>query len=265
MNLKTLRVHSTGLGVQSWVIHLLELEGKIKPYDARIFSDTQWEPQSIYDGLEELKNMGVDITTVTAGDVRDFGRTDRKSTQTRFAKMPLWFIGDNQKINLLRRQCTREYKIDPVERHIRREIMKLKPRQWWPRKEVHLEVHLGITTDELGRVAQDSSKKWKTNIFPLIELGMSRDDCIEFLHERGHIARRSACIGCPFRSNEEWLDVQQNPQEWQSAIDFDVEIRHVLGDTPAFLHRSGVPLSEVNFHGENNSSLLHECSGMCNT
>ena len=70
--MRTLRVHSTGLGVQSWVIHLLEKEGAIEPYDCRVFSDTQWEPQSIYDGLAELTAMGIDITTVTAGDVRDF-------------------------------------------------------------------------------------------------------------------------------------------------------------------------------------------------
>ena len=37
--MRTLRVHSTGLGVQSWVIHLLEKEGVIEPYDARVFSD----------------------------------------------------------------------------------------------------------------------------------------------------------------------------------------------------------------------------------
>ena len=260
--MKTLRILSLGAGVQSTTLALMHHEGLIEPFDHIIFADTQWEPQAVYDHLEVLSSM-MDITTVTAGDVRSFVPTFRADGQTRFASLPLWFEGKNGKINILRRQCTREYKIEPIEKHIKRNIMGLVYRQRWPVKEVLLEVNLGISTDELGRVSQDSRKKWKINRFPLIEMGMSRDDCIEFLLERNYSPIRSACIGCPYRSNEEWAQIKESPDEWKSAVEFDEMIRHILPDATTFLHRTGVPLTEVDLGGENNSSLLHECSGVC--
>ena len=259
--MRTLRILSLGAGVQSTTLALMHHEGTIEPFDHIIFADTGWEPQAVYDHLEVLEGM-MEIVTVSAGDVRDFASTNRVRGQTRFAKMPLWFRGKNNRMNLLRRQCTREYKIDPIERYIKREIMGLAPRKWWP-KDVLLEVNLGISTDELGRVAQDSRKKWKVNCFPLIELRMSRDDCRTYLASRGYDPIRSACVGCPFRSNEEWISVRESDDEWDDAVAFDLSIRHILPDAESYLHRSGLPLSEADLDGVNNSSLLHECSGVC--
>ena len=196
--MRTLRMLSLGAGVQSTTLALMHHEGTIEPFEHIIFADTGWEPQAVYDHLEVLEGM-MEIVTVSAGDVRDFASTNRVPGQTRFAKMPLWFRGKNNRMNLLRRQCTREYKIDPIERYIKREIMGLAARKWWP-KDVLLEVNLGISTDELGRVAQDA---------------------------------------------------------------FDLSIRHILPDAESYLHRSGLPLSEADLDGVNNSSLLHECSGVC--
>tara|TARA_R100001086_G_scaffold136663_1_gene71234 strand:+ start:65 stop:853 length:789 start_codon:yes stop_codon:yes gene_type:complete len=260
--MKTLRILSLGAGVQSTTLALMHHFGEIEPFDHIIFADTGWEPGAVYDHLQHLSEL-MEITTVSAGDVRSFVPTFRADGQTRFASIPLWFEGKNGKINILRRQCTREYKIEPIEKHIKREIMGLEYRQRWPVKEVLLEVNLGISTDELGRVSQDSRKKWKINRFPLIEMGMSRDDCSEYLTAKGYAPIRSACIGCPYRSNEEWKQIKSVPEEWKSAIEFDEMVRHVLPDATTFLHRTGVPLAEVDLGGENNSSLLDECSGMC--
>ncbi len=259
--MRTLRVLSLGAGVQSTTLALMHHERTVDPFDHIIFADTGWEPQAVYDHLEDLRGM-MGITVVSAGDVRSFAPTWRGDGQTRFASMPLWFRGENGRMNLLRRQCTREYKIEPIEKYIRREIMGLAPRQWWP-KDVMLEVSLGISTDEMNRVAQDSRKKWKVNVFPLLDLAMSRDDCVEYLSERGYAPVRSACIGCPYRSNNEWGQIKLVPEEWDSAIEFDEAVREVLPDASTFLHRSGVPLRDVDLSGENNSSLLHECSGVC--
>jgi len=261
--MKTLRVLSLGAGVQSTALALMSHYGEIEPFDSIIFADTGWEPGKVYEQLAALQEL-MPIKIVKAGDVRDFGKTERKEGQTRFASIPLWIKNSKGKIAPMRRQCTREYKIDPIEKYIRRELVGLAHRQWWPKKELLLEVNLGISTDEMQRVAQDSRKKWKINRFPLIELGMSRDDCISYLKDRGFTTHRSACIGCPYRSNSEWAMINEESEEWASAVRFDTQIRHILPDAECFLHKSGIPLNQVDLSDTlNDSSLLDECSGLC--
>ena len=50
---------------------------------------------------------------------------------------------------MVRRQCTAEYKIEVVNRTIRRELLGLKPRQRIP-KDVLIHQYFGISTDEAG-------------------------------------------------------------------------------------------------------------------
>lgn len=260
--MKILRILSLGAGVQSTTLALMSHYGEIEPFDHIIFADTGWEPGVVYEQLEMLKSM-MEITVVSAGDVRNMANTTRKEGQTRFASMPLWIMGHKKKAIPMRRQCTREYKIEPIERFIRYDIVGLAPRQWFP-KDILLEVNLGISTDEMQRANQDKRKKWKINRFPLIELKMSRDDCLDYLSQRGFKIARSACIGCPYRSDDEWLSIKRVEADWLSAIEFDESIRKILPDAECFLHRSCIPLKDVDLgYTDNDVSLLDECSGLC--
>ena len=45
-----------------------------------------------------------------------------------------------------------------------------------------VEQWMGISTDEALRM-RDSPQKWILNRYPLIEMGMSRSDCIEWWRE----------------------------------------------------------------------------------
>jgi hypothetical protein len=106
---------------------------------------------------------------------------------------------------------------------------------------------IGFSTDEIKRVGP-SRRKYVEHEYPLLDLGWSRQDAIEYLSSRGWgETPRSACIGCPYHSNAEWKRLRDHsPQEWREAIAFDEEIRSVPGGTgiqgDAFLHRDRVPL-----------------------
>ena len=94
-----------------------------------------------------------------------------------------------------RRQCTAEFKIQPIRRKIR-ELAGLKPRQRAP-KGLLISQWLGISTDEITRMKQ-APDPWIENRFPLIDdLRMSRSDCLAWFQRRyqsGHCLGRRALV-----------------------------------------------------------------------
>ncbi len=116
-----------------------------------------------------------------------------------------------------------------------------------------------------------SRYKWTTARYPLaMELSMSRVDCKHWMQRHGYPEPpRSACLGCPFHSNEEWRNIRDNsPDEWADVVDFDQAIRvsgGVRGKT--YLHRSCLPLDQVDLSSATNPNQFdlwtNECEGMC--
>jgi hypothetical protein len=262
----SLHVLSLGAGVQSTAMLLMAMEGEIKPKpDLIVFADTQWEPAAVYDNLERLRKLGAEIEVVTAGDIR----ADALDPKKNFASIPLITVqpvtGDK---GMLRRQCTREYKIAPIRRLIRQ---RLKQRQ-----QNRAVMWMGITTDEALRM-RESNVKYIENRYPLIDMGLSRRDCMTWLNKHGYEPpQRSACIGCPFRDAASWRDIKKMPDEWADVVDFDERLRSELGITErlgsgkqAFLHSSGTPLRDVDLRTlEDKGQLVFdgfgvECEGMC--
>ena len=133
---------------------------------------------------------------------------------------------------MLRRQCTKEYKLDVMQHVIRHEIVGLKLRQWFPRDEVHVHQYLGISFDEAGRAARVRLRfaevPWATPVFPLIEREITCSMCQQRLKAYGvpHEVPRSACVFCPYRSNDEWRWLRDNdPAGFQRAVEIDVALR----------------------------------------
>lgn len=169
---------------------------------------------------------------------------------------------------MIRRQCTYEYKIRPIELCLRRTIMGLKPRQRAP-KEVVIRQWRGISVDEWQR-SRKSDHPWMETWHPLVEKRITRRGCVEWLRSHGYPeAPRSACIGCPFHHDDEWRRMRDNsPEEWQDAIEFDRGIRNCGGMRgQVFLHAQRVPLDEVDLRTDSDHGQLSfwqdECQGMC--
>ncbi len=286
---KLLNILNLGAGVQSSTVLLMSLDGELPPIDAAIFADTGWEPAAVYRQMDWLQEKaeaaGVRVYRVSSGDIRgdsmryqanhhdDATRQLQRGTtedgRARWGAMPMFTLSPEGKRGMIRRQCTAEYKIQPIERCIRREILGLKPRQHAPRHEV-IRQWFGISHDELQRM-KISQLKFIRNYYPLIEHRITRQQCLQWLKDHGHhAAPRSACIGCPFHSDHEWLEMKRDrPDEWADAVGFDRAIRNCGGMRgQVFLHRSCRPLEEVALRGEDDSQLVlagfdDECSGIC--
>jgi hypothetical protein len=287
-----LRILSLGAGVQSSALLLMSIRGELPKIDHAIFADTQWEPKDVYDHLawleSEAKSAGIPVHRVTRGNLRQDAiefRQHRKSVDgKRYASIPLFVQNPDGSGGIIRRQCTSEYKIEPIERFIKRELLGIMPKQRAPRTPV-VEQWFGITVDEVHRL-RDSRDRWKTNAYPFCfpeQFGLpktyTRQSCILWLESNfpGRKVPRSACIGCPYHGNDEWRRMRDDdPESWRDAVEFDREIRvadasgqsdrKILVGLP-FLHRDLVPLDQVDLRTDKdkgqNSLWGQECEGMC--
>ena len=168
------------------------------------------------------------------------------------------------------RQCTSDYKLDPILAHLR-ERLGLQQGRRAP-KDKGIEMWLGISVDEAMR-QKASRYEWVTNRYPLVELEFSRGQLLRWFEEHypSRSLPKSACIGCPFHSDASWKEMQQNdPESFSEAIHVDWILRNspmtrgaVQGE--AYLHRFRIPLDQVDFSETIPYSdlMAEECEGLC--
>ena len=262
---KTMQIISLGAGVQSSTMALMAVRGELTPMpDAAIFADTQWEPKAVYEHLSWLeKQLPFPVYRVTAGDIRKDNLSATNSTGQSFTSMPFYTTGKG----MGRRQCTREYKIAPIRKQIRK-LLDIQPRKHVP-KGTQIFQWIGISTDESMRM-KPSRDSWITHRWPLIENNISRNDCLEWFgkHFKGRKLTKSACIGCPFHDDRTWLEMsKQDPSSWADALEFDEIIRQNKEGVLQYIHPSRKPLSEVGLVVDKSRGQIDlfngECEGMC--
>jgi hypothetical protein len=242
---------------------LMAKHGEITPMpDGAIFADTGWEPRAVYEHLKRLVPLlPFPVHIVSAGNIRE--DIIAGSNGERWVSIPAYY-GERTPI---RRQCTAEYKIKPIERKTR-ELLGI-TRKRSPRTPV-IEQWLGISLDEIIR-ATPARNSWQLNRHPLIELRMTRWDCLRWMEKNGYPEPpRSACIGCPFRSNASWRTMREHsPEEWKDAIEIDRKIRTGIRKIrkELFLHRSARPLASADLSTEADHGQLNlfneDCAGLC--
>ena len=261
---KDLRVLSLGAGVQSSTLFYKILNNEIEPVDCAIFADTGNEPQAVYDYLEHLSNLAdFPVHIVSKGNIIDDSlAVAEKGTNKGFLTMPVKGVNENGKQVMGRRQCTNDYKIQPINKKIR-ELLGVKTLRGF-----NVEVVMGISLDEIQR-AKEPINKWQVNCYPLIQNKITRHQCLEYIKKHNYKKPpRSACIVCPYHSNKEWLHMKENnPNEFQFAVDFDLKIRTTSSNgVKNYLHSSMKPLGEIDFNKYKDPQYKlfdDECSGIC--
>ena len=266
-----LTIISLGGGVQSSVMALMAAEGLIKPMpDYAVFADTGWEPLGVYRHLDWLETqLPFPIRRVDNGNIRDDILAGTNSTGQQFTSIPVFVNSATGKRSIVKRQCTREYKLTPIETELRG-LLGMGYRQIVP-KDTFVELWIGISRDEIIRM-KPSRLPWVRHYWPLIDLGMTRSDCKEWFEVRypERILPRSACIGCPYHTDSEWEEMRaSDPESWADAVLVDAALRTTeraerFGGE-MYLHSSRLPLAEIEFHPSEYQINLFgdECEGLC--
>ena len=242
---KALTVLSLGWGVQSWTLAAMSALGELPPVDYAIHADTTWEMPRTYAHRRKwepwLAGHGVTVTTVksprTAVVREDWG--DAGSVL-----IPAFSSDRDLSPGQVRRQCTHDWKIMPIRRFIRSVLV---DRGVAVAPGV-VESLQGISLDEYQRM-RDSDVAYIVNRYPLVDMRMTRADCIQWLEDRGlEVPPKSACVFCPYKSLAAWRSLKRlGGEAWQTAVIVDKGIRGLRrkAGVELYVHPARRPLPEA--------------------
>ena len=265
-----LNIISLGAGVQSSTMALMAVHGEIMPMpDCAIFADTGAEPKRVYEWLDWLE-VKLPFPVYRVMHKEGLLSNILSTGPGRFVSVP--FFTDSHNGGMTRRQCTREFKVEPIERKVR-ELVGLAKGQRAP-KEILATQYIGISLDEISRM-KPSRTHWIEHRWPLIEKEITRDGCLEWMRSHGYPKPgKSSCTFCPYHEEGMWRDMKINdPEAFKQAAEVD---RHIRSGTASvargmkgqlYLHRSLKPLDQVDFRSAEDAGQLsmfgNECEGMC--
>ncbi len=216
----THHVLSYGGGVNSVALMLLLFQNEM-PLDEVVFADTGGEVPETYAYLdvtrEFLQTRGVPFTIVAKKGANLY------ETAWRRCVMPstIW------------RWSTRDHKVNPILRHYRAHGG-------------HIHQYLAIAYDEIERM-KDSRVDYITNLYPLIDGRITREQCISIIEEAGlPVPPKSSCFFCPFGSLDRWRWLNEvHPDLYEKAMLLEEHSKHFPSQRltdQAFRHKTDITL-----------------------
>lgn len=244
---------------------------------AAIFADTGDEPKAVYDWLDWLEPLlafPVYRVQKTGGESLSQAslrpRLSKKSGKWYFKfYAPTFSLNPDGTKGMLPRKCTTDFKIVPIQQMMRR-LANVKRGTKVP----VVRSLIGISTDEASRM-RTSREPWIENHYPLIEAGLSRNDCLRWMADNKlPTPPKSACVFCPYHSDKTWQHLKDNdPSGFEAAARFEEQLQALQQSKEAavgvqlgkeFLHSSRKPLREVEFvRKDQPNSFENECEGLC--
>lgn len=242
------QIWSSGGGVQSTAIACLIVQGKLPKPDLAVIVDTEYELSTTWKYLENwtkpaLAEVGVELVRVPKSQYAtvDLYRNDDLLIPA--------FTTEGNGVGKLPTFCSNEWK---------QRVM----RRWATDQGVtQADIWIGFTIDEMGRVTTGKGK-WQ-NVYPLIDLRMTRGDCIASVERMGWPSPpRSSCYMCPNKTIDEWRWQKKHaPEDWEQAKQFQDEIQE--RDPNVWLTQQAKSLDEVDLNEQDD--LFPECMGGCFT
>lgn len=220
-----------GGGVDSTAIAALIVAGELPKPDLAYMTDCGWERARTWDYVREvtrprLESAGVRLQIIKTADYAD----NRPVSEDGFVYIPAYRYTPDGVVKF-RTCCNNNWKVRPAMRWLRDQGVE------------RCENWIGISADESRRV-RSSRLKWVSFRYPLIELGMSREDALWFLAQHGWPRpHRTSCVICPNQSDEQWREVRACRQDWDRVLRVERAIQRKAGDV--YLHSSAKPIERA--------------------
>jgi hypothetical protein len=111
-------------------------------------------------------------------------------------------------------------------------------------------IGIGISVDEIHRANNRRCEPHERIVYPLLDLGLRRTDCMRVIREAGlPVPPKSSCFFCPFHRDSAWHDLRrEQPEEFRKACELEDTLnarRDELGKDHVYLTRHGRPLRDV--------------------
>jgi hypothetical protein len=128
------------------------------------------------------------------------------------------------------RNCTVEFKIKPIAK-------------WIKRNSPGCTLGKGISTDEPHRATPSRESDGYISAYPLIEMGVSRSDCLRIVREAGlPQPPKSSCWFCPYKTTDQWITMRREKPELFAAT---AELERMLNQKRAVIGKDAVYISGV--------------------
>ena len=264
----TLRCFSYGGGVQSTAALVLAAQGKI---DFSIFlfanvGDDSEHPDTLRYVNEIAKPyaaaQGIDLHELS--HIRKDGEEETLYKKlirpnSRSTGIPIYLEGSGAPA---RRSCTATFKIERIA---------IWQRRHGATKDDPAVTGLGISLDEFHRARSDSGIKTQVLCYPLIDLRLTRQDCMNIIARAGlPIPPKSSCWFCPFHSIATWRRLQNaRPDLYERAVELERTLSdrsaRVPGRGRVYLTRKLQPLDQVLAGRQDELELIDDAceSGFC--
>lgn len=227
-------VFSCGGGVQSTACLVLAAQGKI-PYRTFVFANVGDKAESP-DTIKYIAQMLKPYATLHGLEWVDLQRRRRDGTPVDlFDDLHRPIRSINIPVRMSNgapgnRNCTVEFKIKPIAK-------------WIKRNAPGCILGKGISTDEPHRATPSRESDGYTSAYPLIELGISRSDCLRIVREAGlPQPPKSSCWFCPYKTTDQWITMRREKPELFAAT---AELERMLNQKRAGLGKDAVYISGV--------------------
>jgi predicted nucleic acid-binding Zn ribbon protein len=219
-----------GGGVQSTAIAVLIESGILPKPDFGVMIDCGYERERTYSYMRNviiprMADVGVPVHMV---DTLEYS-SNRLTNGKGFVLLPAYRLTTDGSVEKLKTRCNLLWKVCVTDKWIRGRGIR------------NCVSWMGMSVDEARRM-RPSKVKWNRNVYPLIDLGMSREDCLREIERAGWSApMRTSCTFCPQQTDEQWRELEGG--DWAMAVDAENRIREEAPNV--FLHRGCKPLEET--------------------
>lgn len=189
-----------------------------------IFADTGFEHAEMYERIEYVEGKLREIHGQTFEVVR---------IQREGENLPEYIKRSKYYPSPIARFCTRMFKIEPMDDFLA--------------KHVPCEVMIGLNAEEASkRTGNHGLQEGVTYTYPLLDLGITRSDCLAALKQYDLeprlpiYMRRGGCVGCFYKSKEEYRAmVHLAPEEIRKVAKLERQIQDHRGRHYGI--RDGIP------------------------
>lgn len=242
----TLRTFSSGGGVRSTAALVLSAERKID-FPIHLFSNVGDDSEHP-DTLTYVRDILMPYAEEHGIEFHELHRIKRDgSTETLLGRLtkegsrslPIPVRMDNGAPGT--RSCTIDFKI---------QVLAKWHKAQGATEENPVRVGIGFSTDEMHRVGNARQRPYEIVEYPLIDLGLTRGDCMEITRKAGlPPAPKSACWFCPMHRPSTWREMRRDePDLFNKAVELENllnERRDTLGKDHVYFTRFAKPLSEA--------------------
>lgn len=230
-----MKIFSFGGGVQSTAVLILQARGLVN-YDEFVFAnvgDDSENPETLeyVNSISKLYAAAHGIKLTEIGSPRKDGKTLYQTVMSdrRYIHMVVFRYDGMPGM----RFCTGDFKIRNIDKYLKLCGHK-KPTKG-----------IGISMDEWYRIKDDPQIE-----YPLVNLRMSRKDCIKLIQEEGlPTPPKSSCWFCPYHRLTAWKEMRQRqPELFWRAVEMEKELIERgkdIGRNNGYFTYFGRPLDQV--------------------